>query len=191
VVKIRPGWVKIDSMKGSIPPGESKTLDIKFDPLSYPKGVYQADLIIDSWDKNHQLEPLLIPLTLCIDTIIDSTTSVPWQESERPEKITLFQNYPNPFNPATRILYIVGCEGKAVDRGLWTVDNPTLPITLKIYNILGQKIRTLVDEPQKPGIYEVSWDGKDEQGSDVASGIYFCKLKVGSFQKTQKMVLLK
>ncbi|MFH1336922.1 MAG: FlgD immunoglobulin-like domain containing protein [Candidatus Zixiibacteriota bacterium] len=190
-VKIRPSWVKIDSMEGSIPPGENKILDLKFDPLSYPQGVYQADLVIDSWDKNHQLDPLLIPLTLCIDTIIDSTTSVPWSQSERPEKIKLFQNYPNPFNPVTRIHYVVGREGKTVDYGPWTVDNSNLPTTLKIYNILGQKIRILVDEPQKPGTYEVIWDGKDDKGNDVASGIYLCKLTVGSFQKTQKMVLLK
>ena len=199
-VKIRPSWVKIDSLEGSIPPAENKTLNLKFDPLSYPKGVYQADLVIDSWDKNHQLEPLLIPLTLCIDTIIDSTTSVPWKESERPEKITLFQNYPNPFNPITRIQYMVrGRDSKAaVGRlvlseveGLRSTDGSPLPTTLIIYNILGQKIRTLVDEPQKPGIYEVIWDGKDDRGNDVASGIYFCKLMVESFQKTQKMVLLK
>ncbi|HEX7400855.1 MAG TPA: FlgD immunoglobulin-like domain containing protein [candidate division Zixibacteria bacterium] len=190
-VKIRPAWVRIDSLEGCIPPGESKTLDLKFDPLSYPKGVYQADLVIDSWDKNHQLYPLLIPLTLCIDTIIDSTTSVPWKESERPEKITLFQNYPNPFNPLTRIRYVVAGWGKATDDGRWSADGFSFPTTLIIYNILGQKIRTLVDEPQKPGNYEVIWDGKDEQGNDVASGIYFCKLTIGSFQKTQKMILLK
>jgi hypothetical protein len=190
-VKIRPSWVKIDSMKGTIPPGESKTLNVKFNPLSYPKGVYQADLVMDSWDKNHQLDPLLIPLTLCIDTIIDSTTSVPWHESARPEKTTLFQNYPNPFNPLTRIQYVVAGGAKTADDGRRTADGFSFPTSLTIYNILGQKIRTLVDEPQKPGTYEVIWDGKNHQGDDVASGIYFYKLTVGSFQKTQKMVLLK
>ena len=52
-------------------------------------------------------------------------------------------------------------------------------------------VLTLVDEPQKSGEYEVVWDGKDDEGKDVASGIYFCKLTTGSYQKTRKMVLLR
>ncbi len=191
VVNIIPGWVKIDSMEGAIQTQENKTLDLKFDSHFYPKGVYQADLVIDYRDKNRQLEPLIIPFTLCIDTIIDSTTSVPWHDSEKPEKITLLQNFPNPFNPVTRIQYVVVERGKAAVGGQWTADIFTLPTTLIIYNLLGQRVKTLVDEPQKSGEYEVVWDGKDDEGKDVASGIYFCKLTTGSYQKTRKMVLLR
>ncbi len=183
VVNIIPGWVKIDSMEGCIQPGENKTLDLKFDPLLYPKGVYRADLLIDSWDKNHQLEPLVIPLTLCIDTTIDTMTSGVAEDYERPEKITLFQNYPNPFNPTTILRYTVRSPSSVVHSPIHT--------TIKIYNILGQKMRTLVNEPKSAGDYEVVWDGKDDEGKYVASGIYFCKLTTGSYQKTKKMVLLK
>jgi len=190
-IKIRPSWVKVDSMEGTILPGEDKPLDLTFDPLSYPRGIYLADLLIDSWDKNHQLETLIIPLTLCIDT----TTSVEWTDTRRPEKIKLFQNYPNPFNPLTSIQYTVGSrQTKAADgglvlsevEGLWTVD-----VSLRIYNLLGQLVRTLVDERMMPGDYQVIWDGKDDKGKEVASGIYFCKLTAGSYQKIRKMVLLK
>jgi hypothetical protein len=186
-IRIRPGWIKADSMEGWIQPGESKILNLTFDRLSYPRGIYHADLLIDSWDKNHRLEMKVIPLTLCVDT----TTSVDWTAGVKPEGIMLFQNYPNPFNPLTSIQFTVGStKTKAVNSLQSTVSSP-IPTTLRVYNILGQKVRTLVDEVKMPGNYEVIWNGKDDQGKEVASGIYFCKLTVGSYQKIRKMVLLK
>ena len=190
-IKIRPGWVRVDSLEGCIQPGENKTLTLIFDPLSYPRGVYHADLVIESWDKNHQLETKIIPLTFCIDT----TTFVQWTDAGKPEKIVLLKNYPNPFNPVTVIQYTVGSgDGKAVDGGLvlsevegpWTAD-----VSLKIYNVLGQKVRTLVDAEMMPGDYQVIWDGRDDRGKEVASGIYLCRLKTSSCQEIRKMLLLK
>lgn len=187
-VRIRPSWVSVDSMWGTIQPGESKTLNLTFDRLSYPRGIYHANLIIDSWDKNHNLDTIRIPLTLCIDT----TTSVDFDENQKPSNFALFQNYPNPFNPVTIIWYAVGnMETEAAVGGRPTADNSSPRTTLKIYNILGQKVRTLVDEPKRAGSYEVIWDGKDDLGKEVASGIYFYKLTAGSYQKIRKMVLLK
>ena len=97
---------------------------------------------------------------------------------------TLNQNYPNPFNAATRIRYHLGTE---------TV------IELFVYNTLGQKIRTLFRGTQKAGSHSVIWNGKDETGGDVSSGIYFYQLKTdgtsqdcsGGFVKTRRMILLK
>jgi flagellar hook assembly protein FlgD len=66
-----------------------------------------------------------------------------------------------------------------------------LPATLKIYNVLGKVVRTLVNEPMAPGDHQVIWDGKDDQGNQAASGIYFYKLRAGDFQDTKKMVLMK
>lgn len=66
-----------------------------------------------------------------------------------------------------------------------------IPTTLIIYNVLGQKVRTLVDEEKSPGSYQVIWDGKNEKGSEVSSGIYFYRIQAGSFIKTAKMSLLK
>jgi hypothetical protein len=180
-IKIRPSWVSVDSMWGTIQPGESKTVNLTFDRLSYPRGIYHANLIIDSWDRNHNLDTIRIPLTLCIDT----TTSVDFDENQKPSNFALFQNYPNPFNPVTIIQYAVG------GRQIKAADGSSTAVTLKIYNILGQKVRTLVDEPKRAGSYEVIWDGTDDQGKEVASGIYFYKLTAGSYQKIRKMVLLK
>jgi hypothetical protein len=93
-----------------------------------------------------------------------------------PEDFVLRQNYPNPFNPDTWISY-----------GL----PESSPVTLKIYNITGQLVNTLVDEEQAPGVYRVHWSGIDLHGAQVASGIYFCRLKAGDFGKNIKMVLVR
>jgi flagellar hook assembly protein FlgD len=66
-----------------------------------------------------------------------------------------------------------------------------LHTTLTIYNILGQKVRTLVDEDKVPEEYQVLWDGKDNLGKEVGSGIYFYRLKVGDFSEIKRSVLLK
>ncbi|MFQ6003311.1 MAG: T9SS type A sorting domain-containing protein, partial [Candidatus Zixiibacteriota bacterium] len=93
-----------------------------------------------------------------------------------PRTYQLFQNYPNPFNPQTMIKYDLPNPGH---------------VNVTIYNILGQKVKTLVNEHQEAGHKWVNWDGKDDGGKEVASGIYFYKIKTAEFEKTKKMVLLK
>jgi hypothetical protein len=95
------------------------------------------------------------------------------------ESFDLSQNYPNPFNPSTTIKF------KIQDSKF------KIPTTLKIYNIMGQIVKTLVDEPKTSGSYEVIWDGKDSQGKEVSSGIYFFQLDAENYQETKKMTLLK
>jgi hypothetical protein len=93
-----------------------------------------------------------------------------------PETFSLSQNYPNPFNPTTKIQFSVPSRE-------W--------VRLDIFNILGQKVNTIVDAPLDAGNYVEEWDGSDESGASVASGIYFYKLTAGSFVDTKKMMLLK
>lgn len=93
-----------------------------------------------------------------------------------PTHYGLTQNYPNPFNPVTSIQY--------------SVVSP-VHTTLKIYNILGQEVRTLVNEVMEPGFHSVNWDGRDSQGAEVASGVYFYRLVAGDFSNTKRMLLLK
>jgi len=88
----------------------------------------------------------------------------------------LSQNYPNPFNLATTIRYQLPKESE---------------VSLKIYNILGQEVRTLVDQVQRASTYAVNWNGKDNKGRDVASGLYFYRIQVGHFKQTQKMILMR
>jgi hypothetical protein len=93
-----------------------------------------------------------------------------------PKTYQLFQNYPNPFNPQTMIKYDLPKSGH---------------VNITVYNILGQKVKTLMDEHQEAGHKSVNWNGTDGKGKDVASGIYFYKIKTVGFEKTKKMVLLK
>ncbi len=93
-----------------------------------------------------------------------------------PRFYSLSQNYPNPFNPITRI-------GYSLPKGSY--------VKLEIYNILGQKVATLVDGFQKPGYKTIFWDGTSEGGIPVSSGIYFYRLRAGRFSDTKKMVVLK
>jgi len=97
----------------------------------------------------------------------------------------LKQNYPNPFNPVTSIQYTVGSMQTK------TADDSFAHVTLKIYNILGKVVRTLVDEELSSGKYEIFWDGKNERQEAVASGVYFCKLRVGNLEQTKKMILIR
>jgi hypothetical protein len=95
---------------------------------------------------------------------------------EIPSAFYLGQNYPNPFNPATVIEF--------------EISQPT-KVSLKIYNILGQLVRVLVDEEKPVGIYQAIWDGKDTERKDVASGIYFYRLQAGEFNEVKRMALMK
>ncbi|UCF04187.1 MAG: T9SS type A sorting domain-containing protein [bacterium] len=96
--------------------------------------------------------------------------------TETPHIYSLAQNYPNPFNPLTAIRYSV----KNRDA-----------VTLKIYDVTGRLVRTLVNEIKEPGAYTVAWDGYNDRGAGVASGIYFYRLAAGDFVQTRKMVLLR
>ena len=93
-----------------------------------------------------------------------------------PTEFELYQNYPNPFNPSTTIKYALKEHAKVV---------------LKIYNILGQEIRTLVNERQKAGYQTVVWDGRDNRGVQVASGVYIYRIQANDFVQNKKMVFLK
>lgn len=95
---------------------------------------------------------------------------------QTPDKFILKQNYPNPFNPSTRIAYSLPAASH---------------VTLKIYRVDGQLIRTLQNGLQKEGSHEIIWDGRNESGVKVSSGIYFYELQADNFNQTKKMILLK
>jgi hypothetical protein len=93
-----------------------------------------------------------------------------------PTAFSLNANYPNPFNPTTNISFGLPVDSK---------------VSLKIYNVAGQLVRTLVNETMVAGTHTVTWDGANSNGEKVASGIYFYKLNAGDFSKTMKMVMTK
>ncbi len=93
-----------------------------------------------------------------------------------PAKFDLDQNYPNPFNPTTTIKYQLAKPSN---------------VTLQVYNVMGQLVTTLVNKNQNAGYYTIIWNGLNEHGEQVATGVYFYRLNAGSFNSIKKMLLLK
>jgi len=93
-----------------------------------------------------------------------------------PKEFALHQNFPNPFNPETTIKYELAASGQ---------------VELRIYNMVGQVVRTLISERQAAGRYSIRWDGKDGRGISVSSGIYFYSLNADKFHTVKKLMLLK
>ena len=107
---------------------------------------------------------------------VDLGSDIDEPDGERPERFFLSPNYPNPFNPTTTFEYALPLQSR---------------VTVTIYNELGQSIRTLVNTTQPAGSYSVTWDGRDDRGRSVASGVYFYRLTTDQLVQARKMVLLK
>ncbi len=97
-------------------------------------------------------------------------------QNTKPMTFKLFQNYPNPFNPETNLRF--------------TLAHPAR-VKLEIYNVLGQKVKTLVDETLLAGEHKVKWDGRNDTGHFLGTGVYFFRISAGDYIKTRKMLLLK
>lgn len=105
-----------------------------------------------------------------------SLTAIGDEPVIKPVTYSLSQNYPNPFNPSTTLKYAVPNAGK---------------VTLEIYNVLGQKIRTLLQNEVTAGTHLSVWNGLDDTGKQVSTGVYFYKLTTKNFTDTKKMILMK
>jgi len=106
-----------------------------------------------------------------IDTGVKNGT-----DNKIPTKFELMHNYPNPFNPTTVIRYNLP---------------RFVPVKLTIYNLLGNEVRVLVDESQRPGEYKAIWNGLDKYGNKVSTGIYIYYIKAGNFTQAKKLLLVK
>ena len=111
-----------------------------------------------------------------VDGLALSTNVSDYEARALPTVYALSQNYPNPFNPTTTIDYSIPKSGN---------------VELVIFNMTGQKVRTLVSGKQDAAFYKIVWDGRNELGENVASGLYFYRLVSGSFSNIEKMTLIK
>jgi len=110
-------------------------------------------------------------MVLLIDPTTDSDPGTPGI------KTGLQGTYPNPFNPATTIAWSIEKDG---------------PVTLAVYDISGRRIRTLIDgKMTEAGSYTATWDGLDDRGNNVSSGVYFCRFLSGETASSTKMILLR
>lgn len=149
--------------KNVVPSGEGPLLNLKVMPKTVKL----------------DLSSLKIEKAILVDTLakeLEVTIINDLKMALIPKAFSLSQNYPNPFNPNTIIEYALpmNCNVK-----------------ISIYNILGQRVRMLIDENQTAGYKKVVWDSKNDEGQDVASGIYFYKIKAGDFTQSKKMVMIK
>jgi flagellar hook assembly protein FlgD len=104
------------------------------------------------------------------------TTKVKGAGESVPTEYRMLQNYPNPFNPSTTIQYELPATGE---------------VTVEVYNMLGERIVTLVNEAKEAGYHQVEWNGRDGNQRTVASGVYFYRIHAGSFSNVMRMLLLK
>ncbi len=141
-------------------------------------------------DWNDLSRPVKVYIDLNNDGTYDDSTEVANQPvsveedpviTALPEQFELLQNYPNPFNPTTNIGFRIPPGGRS-DVGM---------VNLEVYDITGRLVKTLVNENRAPGNYSVQWDGTNQFGQQVGSGVYFYRLQAGAFQQVKKMLLMK
>jgi hypothetical protein len=122
--------------------------------------------------------PIRPDRNLRLRAVVTSTTGLSTVEDlgGQPQEYRLDHNYPNPFNPSTTIRYSIPRQGQ---------------VTLRVFDVIGREVATLVQLVQPAGAYEVVWNGTDDSAMPVSTGVYFYRLQVGSFTKTEKMILLK
>ena len=112
--------------------------------------------------------------------IVNTVTKIDYLMNQIPKEYSLKQNYPNPFNPVTNILYGIPKQSH---------------VNIKIYNLLGREVKTLVNQDQEAKYYKILWDAKNNFGNNVSSGMYFCRIIAESdnrvFTKTKKLLLLR
>jgi len=127
-----------------------------------PGGLGRYEVFVGQNDVNHSEKNGTLPQTFCLK-----------------------QNYPNPFNDSTIITYAIPPLTSDF-QGL-----NTIRVALRVYNLTGQLVKTITDRQQKPGVYRVVWDGRDESGRKVTNGLYLYKLEIGNFVLMIKLILLR
>jgi hypothetical protein len=160
----------LEPTSGSIDPNDVQSLGARIYGLDVVDTTYTADIEIASNDPNSPT--VTIPVEI---EVKDSITSVSVLNPV-PATYAVKQNYPNPFNPTTTIKYQVPRASQ---------------VTIEIFNLLGQKVRTLVNDNVEPGYHQVEWNGLNDVGVKVGSGVYFYKFQAEKFLDIKKMLLLK
>ncbi len=145
--------------------------------FTYPLWIPKSNLMKETWSDtvviiNNSLNNGFISIPATIDFPVGVGNDI----NSLPTKFSLHQNYPNPFNPSTKIIYEIPEQ----------VRNGIRLVTLKVYDVLGNEVATLVNEEKQAGTYEVEFDA-----SNHSSGIYYYQLQSGSFIETKKMVFIK
>ena len=163
-------WVSVSPTSDTLEAGESADITIAFDATGLSPGSYFTKFMVNCNDPVHPVDSVQVFLEVM------DPQSIGVNGSGLPKIFALIQNYPNPFNPTTTIRYQLP---------------QTVVVRLDIYNSLGQKIRTLLNSRMKAGYHQITWDGCDDIGNPLASGVYLYRIEAAHFNQTRKMLLLK
>jgi len=159
-------WIQLDNSGGMVEQGTTADIEVTLDATGLPDDLYEAEIVV----LNSASEPVVVPVDLTVATGPSAVAE------ELPTTLVLEDNYPNPFNPRTAISFALPQDGQ---------------VRLVIYSMTGRRITTLLDGLQPAGRHHVIWDGRDENGRTVASGVYFYRLEAGQDVLSRKMVLMK
>ena len=169
-------WIKVRSYEGiELEPFQVENIDIASEPNG--GGTY----FFSQFQVRVQSKGTADPVTIFDDWFVDDVSvslplSVDGGSQSLPRTYELAQNYPNPFNPSTTIRFDLPSAGR---------------VRLDIYNLLGERIRTLVDEVLEAGFQKATWDGMNHAGAQVVSGVYFYRLEAEGYRSTRKMILMR
>jgi len=144
----------------------------------HPLSIAPGDPPVPTWPDTYNFLTLeWVASNLAVEDPPDLTTPTAISDNNRlPNKYELAPNYPNPFNPSTTIKYTMA-------------DNAL--VTIKVYDITGQLVKTLINGHQSPGAHTIQWNGKNNSNINVVSGLYFVKMVSGKFTKVNKMMLIR
>ena len=157
-------WLTVTPAEGSVAQGSQETLAVDFDATGLAPGIYSAHLVITH---NVSAQPETVPVTLEVTDPLSGG-------GEAPLAFQLAGSQPNPFNPATAIVFAIAAPGQ---------------VQLQIIDPKGRVVRDLVCGPLAAGRHTVQWDGRDEQGRSVASGLYLARLRAGQQEAVAKLTL--
>jgi hypothetical protein len=162
-------WLTVGDTSGIVEPGECDTVDVYFNTAGLSLETFNAALAITSNDPD---EPTVeVPVQLTVTGIEEVRVSMPM-----PVRFDLSQNRPNPVRFQTTVFYQLPRE---------------VYVLVQVYDRTGKLVKTLVNDIQEAGYKDVIWNGQDECGRTIPSGIYFYRLRAGDFTSTKKMVLLR
>jgi hypothetical protein len=167
IVSSDPAVFSADTSSFTVAPGEAMTISLSFSPNQM--GLLTGTLAVVSND------PAVDTLTVELSGVGEGVTSVE-SAAGLPDEFSVSPNFPNPFNPATTIKYQLPLASK---------------VELAVYSLLGGRVKTLVDRSQEAGYYEARWDGTNEAGIPVTSGVYIYRFVADKYQMVRKMILLK
>jgi hypothetical protein len=164
-----PDWLEVSYLSGQVSPAQTEEMGLTFYTLDYQPQHYNAILVF--YSNSPEYSEILMP----IDFLIQEN-GAEGSETAIPIAAKLLGNYPNPFNPSTTIYY--------------RIDEPS-QIELTIYNSKGQKIKKYENHHSSSGEFYYFWDGADDAGNQVSSGVYFYNLKSGKYFSSKRMILMK